>query len=218
MNVGGVLLLRFIGSLRAERRGAGGLRGRLHGAVLADHVDVGRADGRVGDDRRPESRRRQSRAGGRRRAGGGAHRPRRGRGHRRAVRADSRNTCSAMFGMTDPTVLSLGRALLRVSERVRLVHHRRAQLHRRPAGHRRHAQPALHLDRVAGRHPARPLRRRSRRPRGLRPTDIWLAIVVGHFTRCLLSVDAIPPGEVARHRSGHRAGAAVIRSVMELGP
>ena len=47
---------------RAQRRGAGGLRGRLHRAVLADHVDVGRTDGRVGDDRRSEPRRRQSRA------------------------------------------------------------------------------------------------------------------------------------------------------------
>ena len=31
----------------AQRRGAGGVRGRLHRAVLAHHVDVGRPDGRV---------------------------------------------------------------------------------------------------------------------------------------------------------------------------
>ena len=62
MNVAGVLLLRFIGSLAAQRRGAGGLRRRLHGAVLVHHLDVGRPDGRRGDDRRAEPRRRQARA------------------------------------------------------------------------------------------------------------------------------------------------------------
>jgi Na+-driven multidrug efflux pump len=30
--------------------------------------------------------------------------------------------------------------------------------------------------------------RRSQATRGLQPTDIWLAIVVGHFTRASLSV------------------------------
>src|SRR5919109_4444961 len=33
-----------------------------------------------------------------------------------------------------------------LSERLRLLHHRRAQRHRRPAGNRRHAQPAVHFD------------------------------------------------------------------------
>ena len=54
---------------RAQRGGAGGVRRRLHGAVLADHVDVGRTDGRGGDDRGPEPRRRQSRARDARRGG-----------------------------------------------------------------------------------------------------------------------------------------------------
>ena len=63
----------------------------------------------------------------------------------------------ALFGMADPLVLGLGRSAAAVSQRLRLVHHRRVELHRRSAGHRRHAQPALHLDRVAGRRAARPL-------------------------------------------------------------
>ncbi len=74
MNVAGVMLLRFIGSLAAERRGAGRLCDRLHRAVLADHVDVGGLDGRGGDDRRTEPRRRPSRARDAGRARGVAHR------------------------------------------------------------------------------------------------------------------------------------------------
>ena len=60
MNIGGVLLLRFIGSLQAQRRSAGGLRRRLCGAVFADHLDVGWADGRRGGGCRTEPRRRPS--------------------------------------------------------------------------------------------------------------------------------------------------------------
>ena len=81
---------------RAQRGGAGGLCRRLHRAVLADHLDVGRADGR----RRRRSPARTSGAGNPERAlegvqRGGAHRARRRRGRRRDVPADSRRTCSA---------------------------------------------------------------------------------------------------------------------------
>ena len=55
----------------------------------------------------------------------------------------------AAFGMTDPLVLSIGRQLLGYLARLGAVHHGCAQLHRRPAGHRRHAQSALHLDHLA---------------------------------------------------------------------
>ena len=63
----------------------------------------------------------------------------------------------AVFGMTDPMVLTIGRQLLCVPECLRLVHHRGSQLHRRAARHRRHAQPALYLDHLAGHRPARSL-------------------------------------------------------------
>ncbi len=52
----------------AERRRAGRLRRRLHGALLAHHLVVGRVDGRGGDDCRPVPRRRQPRSRGRRRS------------------------------------------------------------------------------------------------------------------------------------------------------
>ena len=45
MNIGGVILLRFIGSLQAKRRGAGGVLGRLHPAVFARDLDFGRDHG-----------------------------------------------------------------------------------------------------------------------------------------------------------------------------
>ena len=47
---------------RAQRRRAGGLRRRLHGALLADQLDVGRADGRGRDHLGTEPRRGESRA------------------------------------------------------------------------------------------------------------------------------------------------------------
>ena len=72
-------------------------------------------------------------------------------------------------------------------ERLGPLHHRGADLYRRPAGDGRHAQPALHH---AG-------RRRFGVPLGLcfyleatgrlEASGIWLAIVLGHFTRALLS-------------------------------
>ena len=45
----------------AERGGAGGVRGVVHAALLADHLDVGRTDGRGRGGRRPEPRRGPSR-------------------------------------------------------------------------------------------------------------------------------------------------------------
>ena len=157
MNVAGVLLLRFIGSLPHERRSPGRLRGRLHGALLADHVDVGRTDGRGGDDRRAEPRRRQAGAGDRGRAGRLAHRP--GRGGRRSGRSSSLvpNLLLAIFGMNDPVVLALGAAAAAVPGVSGLFVTVALSYTGAPAGHGRHAQPALHLDRVADRRPARAL-------------------------------------------------------------
>ena len=41
--------------------------------------------------------------------------------------------------------------------------------------------------------------------RGLEAGDIWMAIVLGHMTRCVLSVAPLPAAEVAGHRGRHRA-------------
>ena len=40
----------------------------------------------------------------------------------------------------------------------------------------------------------------------LEPMHIWIAILLGHATRCVLTRRAVQPGEVAQDRGGHRAG------------
>ena len=112
MNVAGVMLLRFIGSLRAERRGAGRLCDRLHRAVLADHVDVGGLDGRGGDDRRPEPRRRPSRARDARRARRLAHRPCASPPASGLMFVAFPEALLWLFGATDPAVQTIGEQLL----------------------------------------------------------------------------------------------------------
>ena len=74
-----------------------------------------------------------------------------------------------------------------------ILHHGGADVHRRPAGHRRHAQPALHHAGVAGRRPDGPLLR----PAGDGQPDasgVWTAIVLGHATRCVAVDLAVPAG------------------------
>ena len=157
------MLLRFIGSLRAQRRGAGGVRGRLRGAVLAHHLDVGRADGRGGGGRGTEPRRRAS----------GPQRAR--RPHCRADRVSaSRRRSGALFllipeqllgifGMTTIRSSSARTPAAAVPERLGLLHHGRAHLYRRTPGHRRHAEPAVHHARFTGPRPAGHLLHRAGR-------------------------------------------------------
>ena len=77
MNIGGVFLLSFIGSLGPERGGAGGVRGVLHPALLVRDLDLHRAHGRGGRGGGTEPGRRPAGPDG----GRGAHRgpDRRGR-------------------------------------------------------------------------------------------------------------------------------------------
>ena len=96
---------------RAQRCCAGGLRGWLHRALLADHMDLGRSHGRVGDNCRAESGSRQPE-----RAVQGVHVASR---YGLAVAAAVGlmfllipGYLLAIFGMTDPLVLALGRQLL----------------------------------------------------------------------------------------------------------
>ena len=94
MNIGGVFTASLHRLARAQRGGAGGVRRRLHRALLADHLDVERADGRVGDDRGPESRRRQALSARPQGVRVASRIGLCGRGdRRRAVPADSRRTC-----------------------------------------------------------------------------------------------------------------------------
>ena len=45
MNLAGVMLFRFIGSLQHSAEAQAALRHRVHGAVFADYLDVGGAHG-----------------------------------------------------------------------------------------------------------------------------------------------------------------------------
>ena len=155
MNIGGVLLLRFIGSLEhsaaAQAAYAVGYT-ELFSLITWTSVGLMGAAATIAGQN----------------LGAGNPRARGARAcKRRARRSASASPVVigalfvlipgyllAIFGMTDPLVLSIGRQLLSYPERLRSLHHRRAQLHRRPAGHGRHAQPAVHLDHLAGDHPA----------------------------------------------------------------
>ena len=77
------------------------------------------------------------------------------------------------------------------------VRHARARPHRRPPGHRRHAQPVLHLADLAGGGAVRAVLRRSRPRTRSAPLGIWIAILLGHITRAVLSIAPLPPGQVA---------------------
>ncbi len=123
MNVGGTLMLAFIGSVAQGRGGAGGVRDRLLAALLAHHVDVGRTHGRGGRGRRPEPRRRAIPIV-----------PTRPCTSPRASASSGAAIIGAfflflprqllgVFGMNDPAVLEIGAQLLRVLERLRTVHH-----------------------------------------------------------------------------------------------
>ena len=91
----------------------------------------------------------------------------------------------AIFGIQDPAVVPIGAELLG-PERLGPLHFRGADLYRRPPGHGRHQEPALHLDRVADPAPARHLFR-DPADRHAQPIHIWLAILAGHATRFSLS-------------------------------
>ena len=114
MNIGGVLMLVVHRLARAERGGAGGVRRLVLAALLAHHVDVGRAHGRGRGGRRPEPRRRQS-----------GSRRRRPCTSRRASGSAARRSSAlfflffprqllAIFGMNEPAVVEIGAQLLRV--------------------------------------------------------------------------------------------------------
>jgi hypothetical protein len=169
MNVGGVLMLGFIGSLAQSAGGAGGVRGVVRAALLARHLDVGRAHGRCRHGRRPEPRRGPAGAGGARRGHGGADRPGRRGGHRRALLLTPRALLAA-FGMNEPAVVDLGAQLLRVLSvsglfvTVALTYTGGLQ----GTGDTR--SPALHLDRLAGGAAARRLLCRTA-GRGAPPDD-----------------------------------------------
>ena len=207
MNVAGVLLLRFIGSLEhsaaAQAAYAVGYTELFSlitwtsvGLMGASATIAGQNLGAGNPERASHGVAVASRIGLGVAAVVGAAVPRR-----------SRSTCSAIFGMTEPLVLVARPAAAALPERVGPLHHRGAELHRRPAGHRRHAQPALHLARLADRRAASGSARSfqaTRRPRS-RPTSGWRSCSATSRAPTL-SVAALPPGQVAEHRGEDRPG------------
>ena len=106
-----------------------------------------------------------------------------------------------VFGMNDPAVLEIGDAAAARAERVGAVHHDRADVHGRSAGDGRHEGPALHLDRVADHRAVRHL---------LRDQGDGHAAADRHLdrdpdrARDALRVEraAVQSGQVAQHRGG----------------
>ena len=198
---------------RAERRGAGRLRDRLHRAVLDDHVDVGRPDGRGGDDRRTESRRRPSRARDPGRACRVAHRPER-RGGRRLCCSSSFPHAAArhLRRHRKRTWRTIGEQLLRYLAvsgffiTLALVYTGGLQ----GTGDTRSPLFITLASQIAVPIGMCLLIQATRRSQA---SDIWLAIVLGHFTRCVLSVHALPPGQVAAHQGGDRGRARVATKI-----
>ena len=178
MNVAGVMLIRFIGSLEqsAEAQAAYAVGYiELFSLITWSSVGLMGATAAVaGQNLAP--------------AGRIARRERRGRRRRWAWRwppgsgsssSPRRGSCSAPSAWWIPW-RSDRDAPARVPERFRPVRHGGSQLHGRAPGDGRHAEPALHLARLADRGPARPVRGAGERAR--------------------------PPanGRLARHRAGAR--------------
>ena len=132
----------------AKRPGSSGLHGDIHAALFADHMDLSRVDGCSGGGRRPKLGCRPSRTLHSRRPRRGGNRARRGGWRGGAVLSCP---AGAARGVRHGRSGCIGseRATARLPERFGTVHYRGARLHRWVAGHRGHAEPAIHLDRIA---------------------------------------------------------------------
>ena len=91
------------------------------------------------------------------------------------------------FGMTEPVVVNVGVQLLKILSVSGFTRFRRSQLHRRSSGNRRHEEPALYIDHFANSRPAR-LLLRDPGMEYARSDPYLVPILLGHFTRCTLSV------------------------------
>jgi hypothetical protein len=114
MNVGGVLMLAFIGS--TTRGSAAQAAFAISYSQLFSLITwtSGRADGRCRRDRRAEPRRRAIPIAPTKRAHRRALRALRRRDRRRVFLVHSAPAASSSSGMTDPTVVAIGSQLLRV--------------------------------------------------------------------------------------------------------
>ena len=110
----------------------------------------------------------------------------------------------AVFGMTDPAVVDDRQPAAARAQRVGSVHHRRPDVHRRTAGHRRHQEPAC----------TSPSFRRSsfRSGSASRSSRLGDAAAAPHLARdsrrprdaLFAQRAAVQSGQVARHRGRYR--------------
>ena len=111
----------------------------------------------------------------------------------------------AMFGMNEPDGRRDWRAAASRVERLRTAHRRRADLYRGPSGNGRHQEPAVYLNRVADCRPARHLFRDSAHSHTR--SDRYLDRDP-HRPRHALRLEraAVQSGKVAAHRRRSRGG------------
>ena len=194
MNVAGVLLLRFIGSLEhsaaAQAAFAVGYTelfslitwtsvGLIGASATIAGQNLGAGQPGSGE---PRSRRR------------GAHRPRRGRGRRRCCSSLIPDLLLGIFGMTEPLVTSIGTQLLRYLSVSGLF----VTVALRYTGGLQgtgDTRSPLYISIVSQIVVPIGLCFALQATRGLHPADIWLAIVLGHLTRAVLSVARFRQGK-----------------------
>jgi Na+-driven multidrug efflux pump len=168
---------------RVECRGAGGLCDCVHGVVLAGHVDVGGSDGSHVGGRRPESRRRQTRT----QWAGGARREQDRTDHRRHGGPAVLDHPHAAVGMQQPEVLRIGTELLAFLA-VSGLFITTALTYTGGLQGTGDTKSPLYISLIS--QFALPIGYMAtiQLTRQLVPSDVWLAIVMGHALRCVLSV------------------------------
>ena len=152
MNIGGVLMLSFIGSLPQSAAAQAAFAVSYIAALLADHVDVRRPDGRRGGGGRPEPRRATCRIARTRRCTSRPDTCLAGAARLGLLFFFLRDSCSrCLRHARSRTVVTLGVHLLRVLSVSGLFIAVALTYTGGSAGHGRHEEPTLHLDHVADR-------------------------------------------------------------------
>ena len=205
MNIGGVLMLVVHRLARAERGGAGGVRRVVLAALLAHHVDVGRAHGRGGGGRRPEPRRRTSRIAPSEAVHVAArHRRSAARRSSACSSSSSRASCSRCSAMNEPEVVDDRHA---AAARARACRDCSSPWRSRYTGGLQgtgDTKSPLYISIVSQVLVPLGICFVIQRSGTLQPMHIWIAILVGHATRCALSVLRFNQGKWRRSRSTSR--------------
>ena len=187
MNIGGVFMLSFIGSAGPERGRAGGVRGVLYAALLADHMDVDRAHGRGGGGRGTEPRRGAGRIGRAQAVHIAARFGRRSARRSSGLFFSSSRQLLAVFGMNEPAVVEIGTQLLRVLS-VSGLFIAVALTYTGGLQGTGDTKSPLYISIMSQMLVPLGICFVIKQTGTLQPLQIWLAILAGHATRCVLSV------------------------------